>query len=79
MCDCLEYEDGDMYLCECCAYIYKDDKEKLVSIRRQYEYLQELYLNLTIRMTDAELDEIRSRKVTADKGKPIEDVNKVLF
>lgn len=39
MCECLEYEDGGMYLCECCTDLRRLMQQDLAEVTRQRDEL----------------------------------------
>lgn len=42
MCECLEYDDGSMYLCEVCAQEWKDVQGDLALLRGENEKMWKL-------------------------------------
>lgn len=42
MCECLEYDDGSMYLCECCTGIWKDYQDNVSLVHGELRAVQKL-------------------------------------
>lgn len=40
MCECLEYEDGGMYLCECCTDMRRVEQEQLGRLQDRVKLLE---------------------------------------
>lgn len=43
MCECLEYDDGSLYLCAVCADEYRMMKEQIKRLRKRVEELESSY------------------------------------
>ena len=53
MCECLEYDDGAMHLCEVCAGIYRDEHEQLEMLRGFVEKIANIVIYKKCKHADA--------------------------